>query len=104
MFVVEPAFKLQYIENRFGSTPMHAACWNGNLAIVEELIQAHANKDSRTNLGKSPLQYACAAGHLNVVQKLLDAGSDADTKDNYGAILALALNRKGRWSVLVLLL
>jgi ankyrin repeat protein len=50
------------------------ACQNGQLDIVEKLLDKKVNTDVNkcVDSGASPLYIACQNGHLDIVENLLD--------------------------------
>lgn len=65
-----------------GLTPLTAAAYNGNDAIVADLLAHHANPNTPDNTEKTAILYAAAKGFTPVVRTLLKAGVDA--KAAYG--------------------
>ena len=56
------------------ATPLLAACENGNLAIVQLLMQLNANIHHReTDTGRSALLLACVEDHYSIVEYLLQS-------------------------------
>ena len=68
-----------------GITPLHIACQNGHLPIVEKLIKAGAVLDNATTKGSTPLYIACQNGHLPIVEKLIKAGADLNKATTNGS-------------------
>ena len=57
-------------------TPLMAAALNGNLDMVQYLVEKHgANPDLVNSQGESALNYAARSGELVIVQSLLDEGA-----------------------------
>ena len=55
-------------EKGTGSTPLHKACYNGSLSIVEYLISKPQCKiEAIDNEGNQPLHYAACQGHKKIV-------------------------------------
>jgi ankyrin repeat protein len=57
-----------------GFTALHAAAWQGHLAIVQQLLAAGADLEATHLYGGTPLHEAARSGHHAVVQQLLAAG------------------------------
>ena len=80
---------------RFTCMPLHLACENGHLDVVQYLLTSHgANLAADTDwLGRTPLHYACEQGRLDVVRCLLtchDANLEALTPFDGETALHLA--------------
>ena len=55
-------------EKGTGSTPLHKACYNGSLSIVEYLIsKPQCDIEAIDNEGNQPLHYAACQGHKEIV-------------------------------------
>ncbi|KAK7206333.1 putative cytoplasmic ankyrin-repeat protein [Myxozyma melibiosi] len=74
------------------STPLHMACANGNLDIVEYILSHFPTSSTDTTTpvtlkndsGNTPLHWACLNGHQAIVEKLCDAGADPFVKNLAG--------------------
>jgi ankyrin repeat protein len=66
----------------YGTTPLHAATVAGCADVVELLIKAGADVNSRDNLGKIPLHYAAIKGNVEIIKRLIAAGSDVNAEEN----------------------
>ena len=69
------------IANKDGSTPLHFACWNGQLAVVKYMIEeldVANNLIMKTQLGNTPLNQAASQGQLEVVKYLMVEGHCAE--------------------------
>ena len=69
-----------------GYTPLHKSSWDGNLDVVQYLVEQGATIDKTTHGGCSytPLSGAAFNGHLDVVRYLLEQGADRDKADGNG--------------------
>lgn len=69
-----------------GATPLHWACHQGALPIIEYLLQQEGvNPDEQDKIGQTPLTYAAKEGRDNVVRRLLQVdGVDPDAQDHKG--------------------
>ena len=67
-----------------GSTPLALAARAGNELIVELLLEAGADPNSRDREGASPLLNAAAWGHHGIAVTLLEKGADLDAVDIEG--------------------
>ncbi|KAL7266228.1 hypothetical protein RUND412_011235, partial [Rhizina undulata] len=93
-------------ETSDGTTPLHAAAWRGNEAVVRLLLE-HKDVDvnAKTNDGETPL-YVAALGGNKVVVRLLLAHKDVDVnaKTNDGETPLYAAASTGEDAVVRLLL
>ncbi len=72
------------VTDQYGRTILHHATAEGNLGMVERLIEAGADVNAQDNNGLTALHHAVANGNLEMVAKLIDAGADVDAQDNNG--------------------
>ncbi|KAH7000485.1 ankyrin repeat-containing domain protein [Ilyonectria destructans] len=64
---------------KYGPQPaLHHATWNGNVSMVELLLQHGADIHLKDYFGCTPLQTACRSNHLDVVRVLLSWGASVD--------------------------
>lgn len=71
--IVKMEPKLVASQNRRMETPVHEACREGSVEVVEVLMAANPWVGYRRNADdRSALAVACSHGHLNVVKRLLD--------------------------------
>ena len=61
-----------------GTTALHWAVYNGNLALVGRLIAGGADVTSANEFGSTPLAEAATVGDVGVIAALLDAGAAVD--------------------------
>lgn len=59
-----------------GNTPLHYACWNGNLEICTALLNAGSLVDPQDQAGRTPLYYSVQHKHPDIVQFLLENHAD----------------------------
>jgi ankyrin repeat protein len=60
---------------------LHQAAQDGDLARIEELLQAKYPVDRFDDIGNTPLHYAVKSGRLDVVGLLLRAGANINAHD-----------------------
>jgi ankyrin repeat protein len=83
-------FLLQYdpsqinYTNLIGQTPLHTAAENGELQVVECLLQHRNNLNTRSESSYSPLHYATIYGHDYVIACLVGAQADINIRDKDG--------------------
>ena len=68
----------------FERTPLHKACENGYLPIVDYLISKGANIEAKDKEGKTPLHYACSNNHSLIVGYLISKGANIEAMDENG--------------------
>jgi ankyrin repeat protein len=75
---------------------LFAAIDNGNLIVVEHLLQQGANLEARTTNGATPLMTATERGDVPVVSLLLEHGAKPGAKDDQDET-ALTYAARGGW-------
>ena len=69
------------MRNEDGVTGLLWACDRGHEELVEELLNAGADIETRDGSGMRPLHYAVMCGHVGVVKMLLARGADTAAAD-----------------------
>lgn len=67
-----------------GKAPLNYAAHNGNINVMNMLLENGADINVKDNLGRTPLHYAVDSGQNDAVNILLESGSDVNVKDNLG--------------------
>lgn len=76
--------------NRYGASPMSEAAALGNPAIIEALLKAGADPNTReTSDGETVLMTAARSGNAEAVRALLAHGADVNAKETYRGQTAL---------------
>lgn len=78
-----------------GSTALHYAAYQDNLAIAQLLIQAGARADAANDLGATPLHVACNNGSAAMVGLLLAAKANPNAKLLDGETVLMTCARTG---------
>lgn len=71
------------IQDKFGYTPLHVACWNGSSTIVQILVGDFGNAAAAAVVdkdGRTPLHLACSsypAATVDTIEVLIEANPDA---------------------------
>ena len=68
----------------YDQTPLHYACWKGNLPIVEFLISNGANIEAQNLLDWTALHFASYWGQTDVVKYLISRGENKNVKNKDG--------------------
>jgi len=63
-------------QDKYGNTPLCLASQNGNINIVNFLIENGANINQKDKHGNTPLFYALRFKHFDLATKLLEAGAN----------------------------
>lgn len=71
-------------QDKCGNTALHIAIENGDIEIVEMLLNAGANVYVRDNLGRAVLHFAVKNGNIEIVKVLLNAGANLGVQDKCG--------------------
>ena len=67
--------------NRYGVTPLSEAAASGNAAMIEALLNAGADPNTRTTAdGETVLMTAARAGNVEAVKMLLSHGADVNAQ------------------------
>lgn len=69
---VSPMANLKEDADKFGCTPLHRACHDGNRTEARRLLELRCNIDAREAWDETPLHFAARAGHKEVCGFLLD--------------------------------
>jgi len=64
-----------------GRTPLHCACYNGNLVLAKLLLDARADVDARDRSRVTPLHLGCYNKNPGMIKLLLDHGADPNARD-----------------------
>lgn len=64
---------------------LHEAALTGNLAAVQQHIDAGSDLDARDDYGSTPLIVAATFGKTDVAMALIDAGADLEASNNDGS-------------------
>ncbi|PNH08979.1 Ankyrin repeat domain-containing protein [Tetrabaena socialis] len=85
-------------------TALHAASMEGHTAVVEALLRAGADKDTKNHDGWTALQRASGEGHMAVVLALLRVGADKDAQNTFGWTALHEASKEGHAAVVEALL
>ncbi|WAR27874.1 ANK2-like protein [Mya arenaria] len=83
MNVISTSWKWIQTVSDFG-TPLHVACFNGNLSLVDALLKGGAEFRVKGPANQTPLFIAALRGHFKVVKLLSAKGSALDDQDTLG--------------------
>ncbi len=87
-----------------GTTPLHYAVRNQDMAQVRRLLAEHAPADAANRYGVTPLVLAVEAGNLDIVKELIAAGADVNHALPEGETVLMTAARTGNVAVLDALL
>ncbi|XP_043552800.1 ankyrin repeat and EF-hand domain-containing protein 1a [Chiloscyllium plagiosum] len=73
------------VQDKFFTTPLMAACADGNYTLAKYLIESKANVNAYDNLLWTPLHHACHSGEQGIVELLLNAGASVNAVSINGA-------------------
>ena len=92
--------------DREGRTALFYAVRDGNLAIVNELINHDTDVNARDNKFETPLHFAARFFQVDIAELLLDKGAMVDPQDVYGntPLFRAVFNSRGRGGLVALLL
>lgn len=69
------------LKNEEESTPLHVACMNNAIDVLNFLIEKHANLEAANHLGKTPLMIAVENEAFECVKTLTAAGANLNHRD-----------------------
>jgi ankyrin len=87
-----------------GTTPLHWAVYNNDVALVERLLAAGANPNARNDYNSTPLVEAAVVGNPEVIRKLLKAGADVESPNADGQTALMVIARSNNVEAAKLLL
>jgi ankyrin repeat protein len=90
--------------NADGSTPLHWAVFEGDVAEVQRLLAAGADVAAVNKYGASPMGLAAEVANTEILRLLLDAGANPDSPNGDGMTALLAVARTGNVEAAQLLL
>jgi ankyrin repeat protein len=78
-----------------GTTALHWAVRNNDIAQIDRLLRAGANPNAANRYGVTPIYLACQNGSAAAVARLLKAGVSANATGNYGETALMTCARTG---------
>lgn len=78
-----------------GTTALHWAVRNDDVALVDRLIRAGANVKAANRYGVTPLYLAAVNGNATVIEQLLKAGADPNSVSSEGETALMTASRTG---------
>lgn len=76
LLVAAGARRTAVSRNKLANTPLHAAVAARRAAVVDILLAAGADPDSRETNGLTPLHLAALNGDVEIIRRLIAAGAD----------------------------
>jgi ankyrin repeat protein len=76
-----------------GTTPLHWAAHEGEVAKVDVLLRNGADVNARNRFGSTPLYEAVLEGHTDVIRKLLKAKADPNAANAGGMTVLMIIAR-----------
>jgi ankyrin repeat protein len=87
-----------------GTSALHWAVYHNDVALVDRLIKAHANVNSKNDYGATPMSEAAVMGNAEVIRKLLAAHADVESPNADGQTALMVIARTSNLEVARLLL
>ncbi|RYP09134.1 hypothetical protein DL765_008559 [Monosporascus sp. GIB2] len=92
------------ITNNWSRTPLHEACWTGEVdtakILLDHAIQHGADLNIQDKDGCTPLDDACRTGRESIVRMLLDSGAvDVNCVDSFGFTPLITASRFGHGAI-----
>lgn len=76
-----------------GTTALHWAVYNNDVALVDRLIKARADVRAMNRYGATPMSEAAVVGNVEVLRKLLKAGADPESPNADGQTALMIIAR-----------
>lgn len=67
-----------------GYTPLHRACYNNDIELVDLLLSYGADVGAKTEYQWEPLHSACQWNHFECASRLIQHGADVNAKSDSG--------------------
>lgn len=87
-----------------GWTPLHHACYIGDIESAKFLIANGSKVNAYSNKGRTPLHFAAMNNHVDVVQALLVSGAEIEWQDDNKCTPLHLACKKGSFNAMHLLL
>lgn len=75
---------VNYINFQTKNTVLHLACKNGNVEIIQKLINLKANVELHNDDEGTPLHIACKSKSINIIKMLIKTGANINTQNKFG--------------------
>jgi len=75
--LLEGGARTDAIDERWGTTALHAAALKGYADVAEALVDAGASPNGKNHQGRTPVQLAASCGHRDVVELLSASGTSS---------------------------
>jgi uncharacterized protein len=95
---------LLYAQEPDGTTPLHWAVHENDLAAVQKLLRSGAGVNARNDYGSTPMSEAAIAGDPAMIEALLEAGADVESPNADGQTALMVVARGGHVEAARLLL
>lgn len=87
-----------------GTTALHWAAYNGNVALVERLVAAGADVAAANQFGSTPLAEAAVVGNAKIIEALLEGGAPVDAPGADGQTALMVVARSGNTAAAAVLI
>lgn len=91
------------LKGKFGDTPLHMACGNGEYQIAKYLLLQGASVNVRNDAGQTPLIAAVDYGSPAIALLLLEEGASIDVVDEKSQTAIDLARLNGKWAFLTVL-
>ena len=69
-------------KDQYGKAALHYACDEGNLKIVEIILNSDCDINIKNNNNQSPLHLSAKGGYFDISKKLIECGADLNMEDS----------------------
>jgi ankyrin repeat protein len=78
-----------------GTTPLHWAAHNNDLALVQKLVREGADVNAKNDFGATPMSEAALTGNAALIEALLKAGAHVESPNADGQTALMIVARTG---------
>ena len=96
--------KMYENNDSFGNTPLHIACKDNDIRLLEIAAELKCNPSLTNNAGDTPLHLACTSGNLEIVRLLMKMNCDTKIENKDGDDALMIALRFGHLEIVEILI